>query len=109
MREHELAGDPGAAPDRTRLAWQRSGFAVLGSVIGVARFVAEDPAHPAVTVTLVALVAAAVALIALPTALARARGRHHERSRDLRAFAATTTLTAAVSLVLALMAPGAWR
>jgi uncharacterized membrane protein YidH (DUF202 family) len=37
---------PGLAPERTALAWQRSGMAVVVTGLGIAKGVAKVPGHP---------------------------------------------------------------
>lgn len=100
--------DPGAPAERTRLAWQRSGFAVLVGIGAVIRF-AVDEYHGGRAVALAVAVGALSVVAAVPALVDRTGPSPAVRPALLRLFACSTSLAGLAALLLTLFAPDAWE
>jgi hypothetical protein len=94
----DLVRDPGASPERTRLAWRRTGLSAAAVALLAARPAFAPDAGPAEWLIAAAAMAGWAALVAL--AFARAAGLRSRfpepMPRAIRAYALITTALAAL-------------
>jgi len=105
----EQPGDPGLARERTALAWNRSGLAVIVCIAVVLRHLWPLKGKSAmVALGIVAAMAIAWALTLLAFRIGRSRHRDRSRYRN-QAFGlvtAGTVVLAVVAVVLTVLVPG---